>query len=295
MAGAVGTFTQLGIDSASPVTKRFDFVRGNIGVHSEEFPDGNGLRGTLERNIERVRAGIRRVQGQIVFQPNAVETSLLLPWILGTAGSGSPTATYALADTALTRYVAVDRNAGNLATFDTVAVDTCTITGSEGRQLEFALDLVGVDETISGSFPSLTIDTANGPFMFHDCVLTVGGTTITPKTFTLTISNGIDRNRFFNSQKLSTGILKLDRHITFATQIPWGDFTALYNTGAGGVAVVITATNGGAVLAFSMVKVAFPRISPEIAGRVEVMLPLVGEAYHSGSTNSLVTTLNVGP
>lgn len=294
MTAAIGTLTRLGIDTASPVTKRFDYQREDLKLR-EEFKDGNGLRGTLSPKIERVRPGIRRVSGPIVFQPNAVELALLLPWILGTNGVGSPTATYALADTAQTRFVAIDRNAGNLATYDTVAVDTATFRASQGEPLEVELDLVGKDETIGGSFPAISIDTANGPWMLHDLVLTINAVSaIKPRDFTLTVSNGIDRERFFNTQTL-TAANKLSRRITFGTMVPYGDFTTLYGTGAGGVAVTAVFTNGGAVLTFSLVKVAFPRESAATPGRVEVMLPLSGQAYQSGATLELETSLNPGP
>lgn len=293
MAAAAGMLTKLGIDSANPVTKRFDFVRESLACR-EEFIDGNGLRGTLSHSIERVRQGRRRITGQLIMQPNAVEMALLLPWILGTAGAGSPTVTYALSDSTLTRYVAIDRNAGNLFTYDTVAVNRAVFRSAEGQPLEVELDLIGKDETVSGSFPAISIDTANGPFVFSDLVLTVNSATATPKSFELTIDNHIDPERFFNSLTLASAV-KHDRTITFSTSLPWADFTALYNTGVGGVAASAVFTNSSAVLTMTIVKVALPRESPTIPGRSEVMLPLTGICYKSGSTEPLVTTLNPGP
>jgi hypothetical protein len=294
MSAALGMISKLGIDSTDPVAKRFDFADGTQIGADEEFIDGNGLRGTLSHDISRVRRGNRRVSGQINMQPNAVELSYLLQWILGGSPTGSGTVTYPLADTLVTRYVAVDRNASTLFTYDAVAVDRATFRADQGSPLSLNLDVVGKDETQSGSFPSLTIDTANGPFIFTDCVVVIGGTTVDIRNFELVVENKIDRDRFFNSATLVTPN-KQDRQIMFRTELPWGDYYALYNTGPSGVAITLTFTYGSAVLAFSLVKVAFPRKPFPPMGRRENMFMLEGNAYKSGSTLELVTTLNVGP
>src|SRR5215510_8813269 len=105
MAAAQGVFTQLAIGSSLALTNRFDFQRGSIGKR-QVLLNGNGLRGTLEEDISRIRTNFYRVNGSITFQPNAAELALLLPWILGTNASGT---TYALADTTQTRYVQTDQ------------------------------------------------------------------------------------------------------------------------------------------------------------------------------------------
>jgi hypothetical protein len=110
----------------------------------------------------------------------------------------------------------------------------------------------------------------------------------------ITIDNAIDRDRFFNSQT-ATALPPMDRHVTMELSAPYGDASALYGMGAAGAAVVATFTNGGAVLTMTAGRVAFPRKSPGVPGRQEIMLPLHGTAYKSGSTAELVTTLAVGP
>lgn len=289
MAGAWGYPGQLGISTSNPVDARFDFLSENL-VCNEEFPDTGGLRGTRSHVIERVRAGLRRVGGTITMQPTAVEWAALLPWILG--GTPSET-TYPLADALTSRYVTVDRVA-KVFTYSGCFVDSATIRGSQGQPLQLTLNLVGSDETVgnAASFPSLTLDTTTNAFMFHDCVISVASTEYQSRDFEITINNHIDRERFFNSQVLSLTTSPMDRHISSRFSLPYGDAVAAYNTGAAGVAVSVTATNGAVSLAFSMAKVAFPRRSPMVAGRQEIMLPLEGMAYRSGSTLELVTTLD---
>jgi hypothetical protein len=290
MAAAIGMLNKLGIDSSNPVTKRFDFMDGSAIGTDEEFLDGNGIRGTLSHDISRVRRGNRRVSGNLMFQPNAVELSLLLQWIFGGTPTGSGTVTYPLADTLVTRFVAVDRNATNLFTYDAVAVDKAVFRADQGQILQTNLDVVGKDETISGSFPSLDIDTANGPFIFTDLVATINSTTVSLRNIEIEVSNMIDRERFFNSPTLVTPN-KQDRMITFRTELPFGDYYALYNTGPSGVAVVATFTNGSAVLTMTMSKVAFPRKPFPAIGRREGTMALDGICYSNGSTKELVTTL----
>lgn len=293
MAPVVGYQAQLGIDSANPVTQRFDFQTENL-VADEDFVDCNGLRGTRSRDASRVRQGNYRVHGPIHLQPSAAELALLLPWILGTAGAGSPTATFALADALATRYVSIDRGL-KVPTYAGVAVDRCTIRGAQNRAIDVMLDCVGQTETLgnSGSFPSLSIETTTAPFMFTDLALSVGGSTYDIKDFELVIDNAIDKERFYNSQTLSA-VLALDRHVTLKFDPPYGTASALYGLGTTGTHVVGTFTGPGTqVLVFDLVKVCFPRKSPSfVAGRQEEMLPMIGTAYKSSGTLELVTTLH---
>lgn len=289
MAGVFGWAGQLGVSASNPVDARFDFQSESLAL-DENFVDTNGLRGTRARAIERLRQGNRAVSGQIRLQPTAVELAALLPWILGANASGT---TFALADTLQTRYVSVDRSL-KVFTYDTVAVDRATFRASQGEPLELTLDVVGKDETIgnSGTFPSLSIDITTGPFIFTDLVFVISGTTVNARSIELVIDNRIDRNRYFNSQTLVTA-QPMDRMITLTTQLPYGDHSALYGTGVAGVATTATFTNGATSLLFSMVKVAFPRKSPNYGGgREELMLPLVGQAMKSSTTLELVTTLD---
>lgn len=293
MTATYGFQGQLGIDASNPVTLRMDFDSETIALN-EEFKDINGLRGTRARAVERLRAGNRHVAGQIRMQPTALELSNLLQWIFGGAPSGSGTVTYPLADALVSRYVTVDRGS-KVFTYNNVVVNRATIRGTQGEPLDLTLDVVGFDETLgnSGSFPVLTLDTTTAPFMFTDLALSINSVTVNCPSVEIVIDNAVDTNRFFNTQ-IATALIATDRHITLNTQLPYGDQSALYATGVGGVAVTATFTGAGTqVLVLTLVKVAFPRKSPTVPGRQEVMLPLQGIAYKSGSTLELVTTLHL--
>lgn len=294
MAAAVGALAQLGIDSSSPITKSFDWEDEDFGL-TEDFLDINGTRGTRERAIERNRAGLQHLDGTIGFRPTAVEAQLLLPWALGASPSGSGTITYALAETLPSRYVVMDRVA-KVFTYSTVKVDQMVLSCSQGQPLDMSLGLVGISESIgnAGTFPSpLTIDITTQPWIMSDLALTVDGTTVNPRQLSITLNNYIDRNRFFNGLTLAS-VETHDRRVMFSTQLPYGDYYALYNTGAAGVACVATFTNPTTsdILTITMPKVALPRRKPTGTNRGgEIMLPLSGQAMKSGTTASLTITV----
>lgn len=292
MAGAQGYGARLGLSALgdTSVTARLDFQSETLAV-AEEFKDTTGLRGTRSRVIERVRAGIRRVRGGLVLQPTALEMANLLEWCLGGTPSGT---SYPLGDTLAGRSVQIDRVAA-VHTYSGVYVNQATLRASQGEPLTMELDLIGTDEVTSISFtPTVSIDTTTEPFMFHDAVLSIAGSTYNAREVAITVNNAIDGERFFNSQTL-TQALPQDRQITVNYLVPYGDATALYNTGDAGVASTVTFTNGAVSLALAFVKVAFPRRSPTVPGRSEVMHQLAGTAYRSSTTLEVVTTLDSTP
>jgi hypothetical protein len=294
MAGSYSYATKLGVDSADPVTKRFDFQRESL-VQLIEHRDTNGLRGTRSHSVERNLESLKRVGGQLILQPNVVELGLLLPWIFGAAGSGSGTVTYALAETIPTRYVTIDRVA-KVFTYAGVGVDTATFRASQGEPLELELDCIGQTETVgnSGTFPAIDIDLTTKPWMFHNLALSIAATTYNTRDFSLTVSNFIDRERFFNSQTL-TAVNAMDREITISATLPYGDASAVYTSGmaAGGVAAVATFTNSDSdVLTFTIVKAAAPSLSPVVEGpRSEVFLRWNAVCFKSSTTEPLVTVI----
>ena len=258
---AYGFAAQLGVDTVSPVTKRFDFDSENL-VLSEDFKDTNGLRGTRARSVERIRQGNRHVGGSIKFMPTAAELALLLPWITGGVPSGGPAVTYPLAEALSSRFVAVDR-VQKVFTINGCVVDRCTIDGRQGEPLEVTLDVVGIDETIgaAGSFPVLALDETNSPFMFSDLVLSINAASTQAKSVQIVLDNSIDKDRFFNVQT-ATALIAMDRHVTLNTSLPYGDSSALYGLGPTGSAVTATFSNGGAVFTVTFPKVDVPPTFP---------------------------------
>lgn len=298
MAASIGTYGKFAIGAANPVDIRLRYKDEDF-TEKLELVDGNAINGVLDHNIELVRDGAKRLGGPVNMIPNAYELNQLMQWILGGTPSGSGTVTYPLtqANNLPEKFVCIDRVI-KVFIYNGVKVNKATFRATQGGPLEVSLELIGkstTSEGAAGSFPSLTLNVANGPFLFRDLAMTVAGTTVQAKEFTLTIDNMLNGDRFFNSQTL-VSIDQEDRRITFETSLPYGDYHALKaGFTSAGTAVVATFTNGGAALSFSMVKVAIPYTDPATPGKSELMLPVSGDAHSSGATAALVTTLNIGP
>ncbi len=295
MAAAQGVLTKLCIDTntaLNTINTRFDFMRSTM-ARRGSLLNGNGLRGTREEDISRIRSNLYRVGGSISFEPNAAELALLLPWILG----GTPVGTaYPLDDALTTRAIAALVGVRTLLWLG-CGVDRATFRASQGEPLSLDLDIVGQTESIgtnTNAYPAATIDTATGPFIFTDLVFVLSSTTYQAKDFELTIDNSLDKERFFNSPTL-VSVVPTQRSISLRATMPYGDAVALYNAGEAGVAVTATFTNGACSILFTMPAVAFPTLGPSIPGRSELMISIEGNAYHSSSTNSLVVTLDSTP
>jgi Phage tail tube protein len=297
MTASAGFVSALGIDTANPITVRFEFARCMLSAH-ELVIDTNGIVGSRSRDQERVRGGLIHVNGQIEMEPTALEWSLLLPWIMGGTTSGSNPTTYALGNVMPVRFITVDKVA-KVFTYDNCAVSRWTISGSQGQPLRLMLDIIGATETSAnaGTFPAETIDLTTQPFVFTDGVMTVGGTTTTMKDFELSCDNHIDAERFFNSRTLATPPLALDRTTTFKTLTPYDSVVgvAAYGTGIAGVAINVNCTNGGSTLNMQMPSVTFPKQGLEVPGRVELMLPIQGTAYRKALASELAIISAVGP
>ncbi len=293
-APATTALSRLAIGPTSTLTQRLDFVDFALGVE-DELKDLNGTRGKYTKDTARVRKNMTRVQPTLKTHPTSLELSVLLPWALGGTPTGSGTVTYPLGDTPPTQFVGFDPNAGAMWLLSGVAVDEAKFKGTQGEALEVEFSMVGQDYSVSGFFPSLSLDLSTQPFLFTDCVLTIGSDAVQAKEFELSIANGIDRSRFFNSRTLTT-LNKLTRKVSVRLAVPFGPFTDLFGIGAVGAAVNATFTNGNAVLSFALGSVRFNPKSPESPFQQEVMLTLEGEAYSpDGTTESLITTLAVGP
>lgn len=292
MAGSYGTYGKFGIGTASPVTQRLQYADETC-ILDEEIVDGNGIRGTRSLSIEVVRGGVLRVGGPANFIPTALEWTYLLPWILGGAApSGTGLLVYPMAEAVATRYVTIDR-VTKVFTYDGVAVSRASWQCGQSQLLTCGLELIGLTETVgnAGTFPALNCDVSTNPFIWSDCVISVGGTSVSAKEASWSIDNVIDADRFFNSRNLSAANGQ-NRVIRFDTMLPYGDYSALYGTGAAGAgaAVILTFTNGTQILKFTFPKVAIPKRSPNTGGKTEIMMPLGGQCYRSGTPGGVGPT-----
>ena len=301
--GRLGVKEEVTEGTAVTVDSLLELTSGDLALAETEL-HAQGLSGSRSQWAARTRANLRRASGSLSLEPNAAEWALLLPWILGADASGT---TYALAESlqAFTATIKRDNGTdGKVATYNGCKVARAVISSEQGSAVKLQLDVEARDEAIgnAGTFPSLTLNVATGPFLHTDSVgaITVGGTAFPCRRVSITIDNALDTERFVNSLT-RTGIQPKDRIITVELGGPYGGKEALYPTAANlaaGVAVVITYTNTihAVSLALSLPKVHFPRKSPPWNGREEFDLVLTGVARASAAVNDeLAVTLDSTP
>jgi hypothetical protein len=236
--------------------------------------------------------GNKIVSGGYSMNPSPEELALILPWCNGAVASGT---SYPLGETFTSRYVNEYRNP-DIFEYSGVYVNSYTISGSEGNPLSLALDLIGTDVTYTagGSFPSLTIGETT-PFMFMDSsgATTLGGNAIKPKSFSLTVSNGMVAE--YNNSYTPTSIFATDRTVAWQFVFPW-DATHKFVVGDNGalaISMVFTVGNYSLTLASTYMRPDRPE--PTITGRGDSAITVQGLARASGATAELATTLDSTP
>lgn len=302
MAPAMGFETKVGFatsNSGSPPadptvileTTNFDVKLSRNRVRTD------GIRGVRSVSGHRMRPAARFVSGGFNMQPTAVELANLFPWIYGTAGTGSGTVTYALADTALPSKDVFSRMDGKGWFFRECVVQRATFSSQQGQPLGLRLDLLGKDRDdppATYSWPALAIDYDDLPFMHYEAVLTLGGTVYQFRSATLTIDNAPAADRFLNSitpTDFPTG----DRIITLTVDQPWGGNSALLNTlrDADVAGTLVYTLSSGVVLTFTFPYLVPPQLDdPTVQGREEIFFPYTLQACSDVSGGSVVKELS---
>lgn len=248
VAPNVGAVTQLGIDSANPVGKAYEFIDFDIQAHQEYIYPG-GVRGILDHQGETRTTGIVRVGGTMKLKPtNAFLSAIGLQWALGGTPTGTGTLTYPEANTLFGAYITADR----VATVDTYGlcwVDALTLTSEEGRELETDWDILAQTETIgaAGSFPAGLVPPYAPPFVHSSSgnSFTLNAVVRQVKRISIRLSNNLLRDRFFASTTLATSA-KTDRVWDVTVSVPFtSDNTDLYNLPPTTVATGIFAWSDG--------------------------------------------------
>jgi hypothetical protein len=288
--------------TAVTVDELYEVTGGDVGL-VEEGVHAQGMAGTRSRYATRTRAGIRRVTGSLSMQPNAIEWANLLPRILGASAAGT---SFLLAEQLPSFTLVADKDNGTdgkVLTYNGCKVSKAVLTAEQGRPLQLDMSIEGWDESVgaAGTFPSLTLNTATGPFLLSDtnAGITVAASTYPFRRVVITIDNMLDGERFMNSN-IRSALRAKDRVVTVELDGPYGNNSAAYPTAAtlaAGVAVVVTFANTvhAVSMAITLSKVHFPRKSPPMSGREEVMLPLIGEARAGTANDELSIVVDSTP
>jgi tail tube protein len=284
MAEKVGVYNRLWVSPGAADSGTFaelEFMEGSqIGL-TEQFVNARGMNGTRVELAARTRQGNRQTQGQLVCAPTPAELDLLLEWATGGTKSGSNIDVSEGADVPA-RWLTTYRD-GTYELYDGVKVGAWSIQASEGAPLQMSLGLQGKDES-SDSAPTTptVIDTAAGPYVMTDCVLSVGGTEYPFNQFSLQCDNRLQVR--FNNSQTPTAIHSTGFGATVQLSLPLGDASAVYGSSADGVAVVATFTNGARSLTITLAAVQAPRQPKPFGTRQALDLSWAGEVRKTGSS-----------
>lgn len=292
---AVTALAKLGFGFADPVDKGLNFSAFSPGV-TQELRDANAMRGTFDKDSNRVVPSRKIVTPSFAGEPTAAELLYLLELAMYGTPTGTTTKAFPLANTPKESYWHFSPNNGDTWFLSGVACDSCTLQAAQGEPLTMSMDLVGKDFSLAhAAIPALTPDQTTRPFMLNGCVLQVGGVAKPIRGFTWRIMHNIDRGRFLNSLTL-TDLIQSARQITCAVEIPSGDAAGLWDDGlaAAGTTLVATFTNaGGGILTISFGTLRFPARSPEF-GPVEGYQTIDGEGYRVDANPPVSVTLVQG-
>jgi hypothetical protein len=294
-----GAASFFAVGEASPIVLGangviLDIINENV-AETRGIIDGNAMKGYRSRHANRAREGIRTVGGSFSFNPVTSDLAYFLKKALG----GTPAAQdYPLADT-LPSFV-IQKSLGGtnpkVETFPTNYVNTMTLSASRGQPLTADVGVLGLSRNTAAAAPSgagTGVDYTHAMLVFHDLILTIGGSPYVCHDFSWTINNSLDV-QMVNSRDV-TAIFPTDRIVTVATSVPDADIahSAVQDIEVA-VSAALTFNNQSLTLAMGTVR--FTTVSPVAGGRGEIRYGLTGQAYRASSgTAELVTTLDSTP
>lgn len=273
-------------------SERYPFVSCSL-KKTASYIDNNEIRGTRSHAKERIRAGTYSVAGQLVWHPSPADLDLWLPRIMGATES---TDTFAfgesLANFAFGALVVRDFKTHE---YTDCKVSKAVFESAEGGDglLKLTLDIVGKTEVTGTSAPSVALGTASNhaPYTHFDCAsgVSLGGSARDTKSLRITIDNFIES--YFNNTQTADELKETDRLVQLEWSGPYtSDEFALYDHAAAGIAGAVTYTNGNMSTIFTFGNLKAPSVSPDVAGKGEITMPLTFTAFKSGSTEVLVVT-----
>lgn len=279
--------SQVGIGAADPVTVPLEFVSTSLSG-TNELVKSSGIRGTRYRDKHRAKHTRERVSGNLILEPSITEIDALLLWVMGAEAAGVNSFTDAL----VKRFVTVDK-VTKVFTYDECVPSRWQITGSAGQPTRWTIDIEGqsATEANSGTFPSLSIDTDSTFYMHDEITFTFNSITCTPASFTLSVDNVLDTERFFNSLTRNE-IPAQDRLVTLSLELPYDTVhEPLFDLAAAGIAGSMALSDGSTsyTIAFENLKCPDPPV--EVPNRSEIMLNLEFEAFGSTADSDAEFTI----
>ena len=287
MSQSVATRMMLASDAVLTTPQWFEFRDCSL-AGKRTFGATEGHRGTRQPASCRARVLTDMCDGAFAGRLNAAEIDYIMPHVFfASAGSTlipgeAPTSFYALVDKVAALYL-----------YNSLRVNTFTLSGSESNYLDWQFACVGALESVYGSaWPSSPVSPSCGDAMtFQDITFTYSGTVYKPISFTLTINNNLSPTietsltpTLYEAQEMS---VTLDMVFDFRTS--GGGLSnniALYRAALAGAAASLAMTDGTNTYTFSFANLKIPDGAPTIPVQGRLTMPLKMMAYRA--TNATV-------
>jgi len=293
-AGSYGVTSKFAVGPTTP-TNRMIQIQSESLRKTSEFFDGQGVRGTREEFLDRSPLMRNRVGGSVLTYPTIADWAWWMERILGGTPSGT---NYPMAE-AIKTFDAAKTDDVTTFLYGTCGVNRATISGAAGGPISLSVDLVCKTQT-EGSFPALTITDTTKMLVFPQTGFVVSGDATEINSFSLTIDNVIDADRYHQSYDL-TDVSAQNRIITFEATCPWKPATGYTSLdakipfGPTGVSVSLTFTSGATSMALATAGFQFSEDTPIITGRTgEKMVTLRGKWLYNAAA-SLTCTIDSTP
>jgi hypothetical protein len=256
-----------------------------------------GIAGTRSNMVERYKLSQYSVDGRIAFDASPLLLDAWLPRILGAAENAD---SFALAETVPSFGLLCDA-VGAIYQYPHCYVNRAAFRAKADPQgsesiVELIVDVAGMSEVLGTSWPSpapsISVAANSMPYIFHEGVLTIGGTARPIKDFLLMIDNHLER-RWVNSVT-ATEICPNDRTIMMQATCPFtsAEYSALYNNASAddGISATLVFTNGNMSTTFTMPGLSWADQGPEIRGKQEIDLPMTFLVLKKGASAELTVT-----
>ena len=299
MTCSSGAQSRLLVDSALPFdasSEAWDFLYYTVSK-KQQLISKRGIAGTRSNLVERHKLSQYSVDGRVAFDVSTLLLDKWLPRILGAAESVN---SFALAETVPAFQMLCDA-VGAIYQYNSCYVNRAAFRSKadpEGTEslLELVVDIMGQTETLGSSWPAspptIPVTSNSVPFIFHEGVLTIGGTARPIKDFLLVVDNHLER-RWVNSVS-ATEICPNDRTIMLRVTCPFtsDEYTALYNNSSAddGIAATLVFTNGSFVTTFTMPGLSWADHGPEVRGKQEIDMPMDFLVLKKGTSAELTVT-----
>lgn len=293
----VGVATLFAVGEADPIvggatTGALLDIQNESVRETTAFVDANGMKGVRGRNIARIREGPKIIAGGFSLHPSTFDLSYLLPKCYGAAASGT---NYPLGETLSSFYVQkkLGGTGNRVHTYAGCVVSSMRISSSFGQPIMIELDVIGLTQTPGSTAPTVTLNTSTTVLQHSDMgTFTIGGVSYENYDYAITINNFVEARQV--NSRTATALYATDRVVAVECTVPEGDL--LFATiGDNNLAVIATWTNSAQSLTLNCGSVRFTNQTPTISDRGEIRYALAGQAFKSGSTDEVVTTLDSTP